>query len=206
MAPGAPVSLFPFPKKGGWSAGRRQGVGETPLAGLARPHCAPCEGARPSGKRGGASRRSTARRKSALEANLHRAKAIWNIILCRCRCQAGRSDKKSPASLPGFSLFVGAAIAGPSGRLFLGGGFRLRFLGRLRPTPRALGERAFDLLDRFGLGDFLHRRDFARQPVERGFVKLPLGIELLRLGIRPFSGVTSYLHSFQVVSQNLRKF
>ena len=29
----------------------------------------------------------------------------------------------------------------------------------------------------------LHRRDLARQPVERGFVKLPLGIGLLRLGV-----------------------
>src|ERR1039458_3228735 len=78
---------------------------------------------------------------------------------------------KKPGIAAGLFVIRWTAIAGPSGRLFLGGGFRLRFLGGLRPTPRALGERAFDLLDRFGLGDFLHRRDFARQPVEGGFVE-----------------------------------
>src|SRR5271170_1138212 len=64
-------------------------------------------------------------------------------------------------------------------RLFLDDGFLFR-LG-LRTAARTLGERRFDLLDRFGLGDALHGGNLARQPVERGLVELPLGIRLLRL-------------------------
>jgi hypothetical protein len=130
---------------------------------------------------------------------------MWNIVLPKGMSRRART-KKARHRCRAFRLFVCGANARPSGRLFLDRLVRHRFLGGLRTALRALGERALDLLDRLGLGDFLHRRDFARQPFERGFVKLPLGIELLRLGIRPFSGVTSYLHSFQVVSQNLRKF
>ena len=39
-APGTPAFPFSVPK-GGWSAGRRPGAGEAPLAELARLHCAP---------------------------------------------------------------------------------------------------------------------------------------------------------------------
>ena len=39
-------------------------------------------------------------------------------------------------------------------------------------------------LDGLGLGDVLDRRDFAREPIESGFVKLALAIGLLGLRIR----------------------
>ena len=68
------------------------------------------------------------------------------------------------------------------GCLFLDNGFVFR-LG-LRTAARSFGERRFDLLDRFGLGNPLHGRDFARQPVERRFIELTLGIGLLRLRLR----------------------
>ena len=55
---------------------------------------------------------------------------------------------------------------------------------RLRTAARALGQRRLDLLDRFGLGDPLHRRDFARQSIECRFIQLALGIRLFRLGFR----------------------
>src|SRR5215470_10036072 len=57
-------------------------------------------------------------------------------------------------------------------------------LARLRTATRTLGERRLNLLDRLGLGDALHRRDLARQTVERGFIELPLGVGLLRLRLR----------------------
>src|SRR5262249_54567005 len=56
-------------------------------------------------------------------------------------------------------------------------------LGRLRPAARALGERGLDLLHGLGLGAALHRRDLARQTIERGLVELTLGVALLRLRI-----------------------
>ena len=65
-----------------------------------------------------------------------------------------------------------------------GGSRRLlldRLFSRLRSAARALGERRLDLLDRLGLGHVLDRGDFPRQPVERGFVKLPLAVGLLGL-------------------------
>src|SRR5262249_60482708 len=55
---------------------------------------------------------------------------------------------------------------------------------RLRTATRTLGERRLDLLDRLGLGDALHRRDLARQTIERSFVELTLAVGLLRLRIR----------------------
>src|SRR2546423_6727356 len=70
-------------------------------------------------------------------------------------------------------------LRGFVGDLFLG-----RLFGGLWTTARAFGERRFDLLDRLGLGAALHRRDFAREPVERRFVKLALRIALLRLRVR----------------------
>src|SRR5664279_5727326 len=42
----------------------------------------------------------------------------------------------------------------------------------LGAAARALGELAFDFLDRFGLGHMLHDGDFTRQAVERGFIEL----------------------------------
>src|ERR1700761_9305723 len=59
----------------------------------------------------------------------------------------------------------------------LGAGFGLG----LGTAARALGELAFDFLDRFGLGDVLHDRDFARQPVERRFIELTFAVGLLGL-------------------------
>jgi hypothetical protein len=50
---------------------------------------------------------------------------------------------------------------------------------------RALGQHALDFLDRFGLGNPLHGRDFAREPVDRRLVELPLGLGLLGLRLRP---------------------
>src|SRR3981081_1827321 len=76
-----------------------------------------------------------------------------------------------------------------SGRLFLDDGFLVR---RLHAATRALGERALDLLDRLGLGDALHRRDLAREPVERGLVELALRVALLRLGV----GAEQIAHDF----------
>src|SRR5262249_31619456 len=57
----------------------------------------------------------------------------------------------------------------------------LRALGTAAGT---LGKRGFDLLDRLGLGDALHHRDFAREPIERGLVELALRIGLLGLSLR----------------------
>src|SRR5713101_2375429 len=54
----------------------------------------------------------------------------------------------------------------------------------LGTAARALGELAFDLLDRFGLGRMLHDRDFARQAIERGFIKLAFAVGLLGLRFR----------------------
>ena len=56
---------------------------------------------------------------------------------------------------------------------------------RLRRTAtRTLGERGFDFLDRFSLGHVLHRRNLAREAIERGFIKLPLAIGLFGLRLR----------------------
>src|SRR5438105_1389259 len=54
-------------------------------------------------------------------------------------------------------------------------------VGRLGSAARSLGEGSLDLLDGFGLGDALHRGDFAREPIERGFIELALRVGLLRL-------------------------
>src|SRR4030081_3890078 len=88
---------------------------------------------------------------------------------------------KRPGTMAG-PLYFSARRRRRSGRLFLGDGFLVR---RLHAATRALGERRLDLLDRLGLGDALHRRDLARQPVERGFIELPLAVGLLRLGLGP---------------------
>src|SRR5262249_61114203 len=56
---------------------------------------------------------------------------------------------------------------------------------RLGTAARALGEGSLDLLDGLGLGQALHCRDLARQPVERRLVELALRIGLLRLALRP---------------------
>src|SRR5690348_12410815 len=92
---------------------------------------------------------------------------------------AGSRPKKKPgASAPGFvSVWYRkeSALSGLFGHHGLVVGLRLR------AAARTLGERGFDLLDRFGLGDALHGRNLARQPVERGFVELPLRIGLFGL-------------------------
>src|SRR5690348_7024917 len=62
---------------------------------------------------------------------------------------------------------------------------RLFLLGGLGgAATRALGERRLDLLDRLGLGDALDGCDLAREPVERSFIELTLGVGLLRLRLR----------------------
>ena len=73
-----------------------------------------------------------------------------------------------------------------SGRLVFDDGFFLGFRGlRLRTAMRALGQHALNFLDRFGLGNPMHGRDFAREPVDRRLVELPLGLRLFRLRLRP---------------------
>ena len=54
----------------------------------------------------------------------------------------------------------------------------------LGAAARALGELAFDFLDRFGFRHVLHDRDFARQPIERGFIELTFAVGLLGLRFR----------------------
>src|SRR5579862_4520748 len=81
-----------------------------------------------------------------------------------------RTKRKSPAFLPGFRVI--SSIWAGLGRLSLDHGLVVG-LG-LGTAPRALGQRRFDLLDRLGLGDALHRRHLARQPVERRLVELAL--------------------------------
>src|SRR6266516_2226265 len=67
------------------------------------------------------------------------------------------------------------------------------FLGGLGTTARALGEGGFDLLHGLGLGATLHRRDLAREPVERGLIELALRIALLRLRV----GAEQVAHDFR---------
>src|ERR671934_2565748 len=44
-------------------------------------------------------------------------------------------------------------------------------VGRLGTPAGAFGQGRLDLLDCFGLGDALHDRDFAREPIERRLVE-----------------------------------
>ena len=81
---------------------------------------------------------------------------------------------KGPVVRPG--LCIVSTVEVGLRRLFLD-----QFLGRLRPTPRALGKRRLDFLHRLRFGDVLHRRDLARQPVQRGFIELPFAVGLLGL-------------------------
>src|ERR1700730_16201578 len=95
---------------------------------------------------------------------------VWGSLGNKSRIH--RTERKSPAFLPGFRM-----ISSPErglGRLFLDHGLFVGF--RLGTAPRALGQRRLDLLDRLGLGDALHRRHFARQPIERRLVELALGV------------------------------
>ncbi len=77
-----------------------------------------------------------------------------------------RRRRLSTSALVGFAL--GVAFSG---------------LG-LGATARALGELAFDFLDRFGLRRVLHDSDFARQAVERRFIELAFAVGLLGLRSR----------------------
>src|SRR5262245_58392355 len=112
--------------------------------------------------------------------------AVRGLLLAPCA--GGRrygNDTKKPGVSAGLSKYVGENGNGLR-RLFLYHlvvAFRLAF-GRLRTTAGSLGERGLDLLDRFGLGDALHRRDLAREAIERSLIELPLGIGLLRLRVR----------------------
>ena len=54
----------------------------------------------------------------------------------------------------------------------------------LGAAARALGELAFDFLHRFGFRHMLHDGDFARQPIERGFIELAFAVGLLGLRFR----------------------
>src|SRR5438874_2312383 len=72
--------------------------------------------------------------------------------------------------------------SGALSRLFLDRRLILGFW--LWTATRPLGQRSLDFLDRFGLGNPLHRSDLARQSVERGLIQLALGIRLFRLRLR----------------------
>jgi hypothetical protein len=110
-----------------------------------------------------------------------------------------RSQTKSPVFRPGFSIPIpirenrlrglishGCVVAVGVGFVgfTVGTGFGLG----LGAAARALGELAFDFLDRFGLGRMLHDRDFARQPVERRFIELAFAVGLLGLRL----AITTY--------------
>src|ERR1700744_916724 len=104
----------------------------------------------------------------------------------RCARPGMTNKTKSPVLRPGFS------ISGPMDRLrglvshrsvvavgvvsLIGFALGAGFSFGLGAAARALGELAFDLLDRFGLGDVLHHRDLARQTVERRFIELTFAV------------------------------
>jgi hypothetical protein len=67
--------------------------------------------------------------------------------------------KKSPADRRAFANRKLLEDARRSGRFFFDDRIVLGL--RLRTAARALGQRRLDFFDRFGLGDPLHRRDFA---------------------------------------------
>ena len=54
----------------------------------------------------------------------------------------------------------------------------------LGAAARALGELAFDFLDRLGFRHVLHDGDFARQAIERRFIELAFAVGLLGLRFR----------------------
>src|SRR5215471_11520963 len=91
---------------------------------------------------------------------------------------------RKPGASAGLSKLAARWEEAESGRLLLDHLVVGLAVGGLRTAARALGEGGLDLLDRLGLGDALHRRNLARQAIERGLVKLALGIGLLRLGVR----------------------
>src|SRR6266700_7371486 len=86
-------------------------------------------------------------------------------------------------ALSGFVLdgcVVTVALFNVAFGITLGAGLRLG----LGAAARALGELAFDLLDRFGLGRMLYDGDFARQAIERRFIELAFAVGLLGLRFR----------------------
>src|SRR5260221_11509319 len=63
-------------------------------------------------------------------------------------------------------------------------GVRLGFGLGLGAAARALGELAFDFLDRLGFGHVLHDRDFPRQTIERRLIELAFAVGLFGLRFR----------------------
>src|SRR5215510_7096750 len=117
-------------------------------------------------------------------------RAVWpmgwpSTTACCWRRASRRSDKrtaipksKRPGRLAGPFVWKRGL---PSGRPL--GDDLVAF--RLGTAARALGERRLDLLHGLGLGEALHRRDLARQPVECCLVELALRVGLLGLAFRP---------------------
>src|SRR4029077_18366161 len=107
-----------------------------------------------------------------------------------------RSPNKKPGlstgllvSIPGIGILSGGFVR--HGSVVAIGfdiglvGFAVSF-GRLSlgAAARALGELAFDFLDRFGLRRMLDDGDFARQAIERCFIELAFAVGLLGLRFR----------------------
>src|SRR5260370_38492421 len=84
-----------------------------------------------------------------------------------------------PNRLRGFVRTRGIVAVGIGIGLALG--VRLGFGLGLGAAARALGELAFDFLDRLGFGHVLHDRDFPRQTIERRFIELALAVGLFGL-------------------------
>src|SRR3984885_1460264 len=104
-----------------------------------------------------------------------------------------RPTKKARSHRPGFFQFawIGSlrgfvrdsrvVTIGVDIRLAVGLGIGFSIGLGLGAATRALGELAFDFLDRFGFRYVLHDSDFARQAIERSFVKLTFAVGLLGL-------------------------
>src|SRR5689334_4363614 len=113
----------------------------------------------------------------------------YGLYITAPRAQAtDRLPTQSPMKKPGTRAGLSMSDIGEKralGRLFLDALFGTGLFGRLGSATRALGESCLDFLDGFGFGHALDRRDFAGQPVERGFIQLPLRVRLLGLSFRP---------------------
>src|SRR4029453_11142900 len=83
--------------------------------------------------------------------------------------------------LRGFILDRGIVAVGIGIDLALGINVGLGFGLGLGAAARALGELAFDLLDRLGFGHVLHDRDFPRQTIERRLIELTFAVGLFGL-------------------------
>ena len=133
---------------------------------------------------------------------LTRGRSCWRLSLTVLsgaeRREAARGQETSaPNKKPGLS--TGLFVSIPGIGILSGGfvrhgsvvavGFDIGLIGfavsfgrfGLGAAARALGELAFDFLDRFGLRRMLDDGDFARQPIERRFIELAFAVGLLGL-------------------------